>query len=180
MGYIRSSPLPEIEVKSSCPSCNIKCHWLTGKFLLKSLSQSNSLIFDFFYSLFLTWRYVPKILPILSLNVNSISPFHEYIITNIKHPIYDINPSVLRKLHLVNLFPGFTSSELRVTSSMVINNLFSDFIENNFVNFTVVYTDGSVYPFWLVILFIFPHYIFHLQVIHSLPLLPSQLSVLFL
>ncbi|KAL4154598.1 hypothetical protein QTP88_000455 [Uroleucon formosanum] len=95
MGYVRSSPLPAIEVESSCPPSNIRCRWLAGKFLLKSLSYSSSPIFDLFYSLFLTWRYVPKNLPVISLVANSVSPFHEYILTNIKLPIYEIEYQAL-------------------------------------------------------------------------------------
>ncbi|KAL4150005.1 hypothetical protein QTP88_003854 [Uroleucon formosanum] len=95
MGYVRSSPLPAIEMESSCPPFNIRCRWLAGKFLLKSLSHSSSPIFDLFYSLFLTWRYVPKNVPVLSLVANSVSPFHEYILTNIKLPIYEIGYQAL-------------------------------------------------------------------------------------
>ncbi|KAL4154600.1 hypothetical protein QTP88_000457 [Uroleucon formosanum] len=127
MGYVRSSPLPAIEVESSCPPSNIRCRWLAGKFLLKSLSYSSSPIFDLFYSLFLTWRYVPKNLPVISLVANSVSPFHEYILTNIKLPIYEIEYQALllpAQVLLVNPFPSLSSSELRVTYPAVINSLF--------------------------------------------------------
>jgi len=90
MGYVRSSPLTAIEVNSLYPPFNIRTCWLAGKFHLKSLSLFNCPIFDTFYSLFLTWRYVSKSLPILALTANYISPFHQYVLTNFKHPMYEI------------------------------------------------------------------------------------------
>jgi hypothetical protein len=147
MGCVRPSPLPGIEVKSLCPPFNIRCRWIAGKFLLKSLSRSNCSIFDTFYSLFLTWRYIPKSLPVFSLTANNISPFHQYISTSMKFCVYEIAYEALMystQVHVVNIFPGFISTELRSTSSVVINYLFSDFIINNFTDFTVIYTDGSV------------------------------------
>lgn len=44
------------------------------------------------------------------------------------------------------LFLGFSTMELRTTSPIVINSLFLKFIESNFLNFIVDYTDGSVSP----------------------------------
>ncbi|KAL4119211.1 hypothetical protein QTP88_012055 [Uroleucon formosanum] len=170
MGYVRSSPLPEIEVESSCPPFNIRCRWLAGKFLLKSLSHSSSPIFDLFYSLFLTWRYVPKNLPVLSLVANSVSPFHEYILTNIKLPIYEIGYQALllpAQVLLVNPFPSLSSSELRVTSHAVINSLFTNFIDNNFADFIVVYTDGSVSPLSAGYSFYIPN--LHISFTNNLP-----------
>ncbi|KAL4099050.1 hypothetical protein QTP88_023545 [Uroleucon formosanum] len=175
MGYVRSSSLPAIEVESSCPPFNIRCRWLAGKFLLKSLSHSSSPIFDLFYSLFLTWRYVPKNLPVLSLVANSVSPFHEYILTNIKLPIYEIGYQALllpAQVLLVNPFPSLSSSELRVTSPAVINSLFTDFIDNNFANFIVVYTDGSVSPLSAGYSFYIPN--LHISFTNNLP--PSSSS----
>ncbi|KAL4154303.1 hypothetical protein QTP88_000450 [Uroleucon formosanum] len=177
MGYVRSSPLPAIEVESSCPPSNIRCRWLAGKFLLKSLSYSSSPIFDLFYSLFLTWRYVPKNLPVISLVANSVSPFHEYILTNIKLPIYEIEYQALllpAQVLLVNPFPSLSSSELRVTYPAVINSLFTDFIDNNFADFIVVYTDGSVSPLSAGYSFYIPN--LHISFTNNLP--PSSSSSL--
>lgn len=144
--------------------------WFASKFLLKSLSHSSFPIFDLFYFLFLTWRYVPKTLPVFSLVNNFISPFHDYIFTNIKLLLYETAYEALMysaQVNLVNLFPGFTSSGLRVTSPVVINNLFSDFIVNNFVDFTVIYTDGSVSPHSAGYLFYIPK--LHISFINNLP-----------
>ena len=149
MGYVRSTPLPGIEVESTCPPFNIRSRWLAGNFLLKSLSQANCAIFDTYYSLFLTWRYIPKSLPVLSLTANSISPFHQYIITHTKHPVYEIAYETLlhsTPVHVVNLFPDFSTSDLKTSSPAVINNLFLAFIESKFPDYMVVYTDGSVSP----------------------------------
>ncbi|KAL4153575.1 hypothetical protein QTP88_001408 [Uroleucon formosanum] len=177
MGYVRSSPLPAIEVESSCPPSNIRCRWLAGKFLLKSLSYSSSLIIDLFYSLFLTWRYVPKNLPVISLVANSVSPFREYILTNIKLPIYEIEYQALLLpglVLLVNPFPSLSSSELRVTYPAVINSLFTDFIDNNFADFIVIYTDGSVSPLSAGYSFYIPN--LHISFTNNLP--PSSSSSL--
>ncbi|KAL4112254.1 hypothetical protein QTP88_016075 [Uroleucon formosanum] len=175
MGYVRSSPLPAIEVESSCPPFNIRCRWLAGKFLLKSLSHSSSPIFDLFYSLFLTWRYVPKNLPVLSLVANSVSPYHEFILTNIKLPIYEIGYQALllpAQVLLVNPFPSLSSSELRVTSPAVLNSFFTDFIDNNFADFIVVYTNDSVSPLSAGYSFYIPN--LHISFTNNLP--PSSSS----
>lgn len=55
-----------------------------------------------------------------------------------KFPVYEVAREVLMhstQIHVVNIFPGFTSIESRSTSPVVINNLFSDFIDNNFHKF---------------------------------------------
>ena len=146
MGYVRSSPLPAIEVESLCPPFNIRFRWLADNFLLKSLSLSNCPIFDTFYSLFLTWRYVSKSLPILALSANSISPFHQYVLTNFIHPLSEITYEVIlysTHVHIADIFPDFSSSDLRNSSHVVINNIFSELIECNFSDFIVIYTDGS-------------------------------------
>jgi hypothetical protein len=64
MGYVSSTSCPTMEVESTCPPFNIKCRWLAGKFLLKSLSYSDHRIFDTYYSLYLNWRYVSKSMPV--------------------------------------------------------------------------------------------------------------------
>jgi len=54
MGYVRSTPCPAIKVETICSPFNIRCQWLAGKFILKSLAHFNHLIFNIYYSLFLT------------------------------------------------------------------------------------------------------------------------------
>jgi hypothetical protein len=76
MGFVKSTLCPVIEVEANSAHCNIRCLWLACKFLLKSLAYSNHLIFDMFYSLFLSWRYVPKSMPILSISTSALSNFH--------------------------------------------------------------------------------------------------------
>lgn len=61
LGYVRSTPCPAIEVESTCPPFNIRCHWLVGKFFLKSLSYSDHHIFDIFYSLYLIGDMFPNL-----------------------------------------------------------------------------------------------------------------------
>ena len=149
MGYLKSTPLPAIEEESMCPPFNFRCRWLAGKFLLKSLSVSNLKIFDIFYSLFQSWRYVPKSLPVLSLTANSISSFHQYILTYARPPLYEYDYDSFLNIPLVHLdkfFLGISSVDLKTTSPIVINNLFSDFLFTNFPDFVAVYTDVSVSP----------------------------------
>jgi len=50
---------------------------------------------------------------------------------------------------------------------MVINSLFSDFIENNFANFIVVYTNGSVSPLLAGYSFYIPN--LHISFTNNLP-----------
>jgi ribonuclease HI len=175
MGYVKSTPLPAIEVETICPPFNIRCRWLAGKFLLKSLSHSNSSLFDTFYSLFLSWRYVPKSLPVLSLAANSISPFHQYIFTHTKIPLYEqAYDSFLNipDVHLKIIFPGISTNELTLLSPTIINNIFSDFLDTNFSDFFTVYTDGSVSPLSAGYSFYIPQ--FHISFTSNLP--PSSSS----
>lgn len=147
MVNVKSSPIPEIEVESSSPSLNIRYRWLTGKFLLKSLSLFNSTIFDSFYFLFLT----SKSLPILSLMGNSISDLYGYILTCTKTPRYERDCDALiitTHIHVINPFLGIPTVDLSTTSPAVINHFFSDFINCNFPDFITVYTDGSVSLFF--------------------------------
>ena len=67
----------------------MRCRWLAGKFILKSLAQSNQTIFDTYYSLFLNWRYTLKSISVLSIAANSLSNFHQHIIKYIKPQIYE-------------------------------------------------------------------------------------------
>jgi len=75
MGYVNSTPCPTIEVESICSPFNIRCRWLAGKFILKSLSHSNHLIFDIYYSLYLNWRYL------------SLKPLQSYLLSLIPFPV---------------------------------------------------------------------------------------------
>jgi hypothetical protein len=109
MGYLRSTLTPAIEVETVCPPFNIRCRWLAGKFLLKSLSNSNSIIFDTFFSLFLNWRYVQKSLPVLSLTANSLSSFPEYIFSSNLLPCFDISYDSLLYLPSVKTLASLTS-----------------------------------------------------------------------
>lgn len=124
-------------------------------------------------------RYVSKSLPILALTANS-APFHQYILTNSQLPMYEIGYEALlysTHVHIADIFPGFSSFGLRNSSSVVVNNIFSDFIECNFPDFIVIYKDGSVFPLYQqVSLSTFLSYTFHVQVIYPLPHLLSQMN----
>lgn len=89
MGYLQSTPCPVIEVETNCALFNIRCRWLANKYLLKQLAYSNHDIFDMYYSLFLTWRYVPKSIPILSIAANSLLNLHQFTIKLTKLPLYE-------------------------------------------------------------------------------------------
>jgi hypothetical protein len=89
MGYVSSTPCSAMEFESTCPPFNIRCRWLAGKFLLKSLSYSDHRIFDTYYSLYVNWRYVPKSMSVLSIIAHSISNSHQYIINSTKLPLYE-------------------------------------------------------------------------------------------
>jgi ribonuclease HI len=58
---------------------------------------------------------------------------------------YDV---ILYSTHVLiaDIFPGFSSLDLRNSSPVGINNIFSDFIVCNFPDFIVIYMDGSVSP----------------------------------
>lgn len=91
MGYIRSTHCAAIKVETLCPPLNIRCRWLAGKFILKSLSTSNHLIFDTFYSLIFLWQYVKKSFPVLLLTANSILSFLPYILNTLKLSRYEFS-----------------------------------------------------------------------------------------
>lgn len=57
---------------------------LARKFLSKSLSHSSRAIFNIYYSLFVTRRYVPKSMPILSIIAKSFSDFYQSIMNSLK------------------------------------------------------------------------------------------------
>jgi hypothetical protein len=149
MGYLRSTPCPIIEVESNCAPFNIRCRWLTNKFILKQLAHSNHPIFDMYYSLFLTWRYVTKSIPILAISAYSLSNFHQFILKSTKLPCYEqsyefllYSPSVLTDSNFSSLF----SYDLQTMSHSMINKIFSAFLKENFRHYITVYTDGSVPP----------------------------------
>ncbi|XP_060846488.1 uncharacterized protein LOC132926168 [Rhopalosiphum padi] len=150
MGYVRSTPRPAIEVETLCPPFNVRCRWLAGKFLLKSLSHTDHYIFDTFYSLYLNWRYVPKTMPVLSDIANVLSVFHHYVMRSDKPPIYNQSYDSLLyfpPVHLCNLFSDLSSNDFKKMSHCMVNAAFSNHLFVNFPNFIVVYTDGSVSPF---------------------------------
>jgi hypothetical protein len=186
MGYVRSTPGPAIEVETICPSFNIKCRWLAGKFILKSLALSNHIIFDTFYSLFVTWRYTPKSMPILSIAANNLSNLHQYVINLNKFPLYEhpydsllFTPAV----QIVN-FSDISVTELKSMPNSFVNNSFTSYLLLNFSNFIVIYTDGSVSPLSAGYLstylnFMFPSLIIYLLLPISLLLSVTLYSKLF-
>ncbi|KAL4126363.1 hypothetical protein QTP88_010585 [Uroleucon formosanum] len=126
IGYVRSTSCPAIE--ALCPPFNIRCRWLAGKFLLKSLSHTDHHIFDTFYSLYLNWRYVPKSMPVLSVIANILSVFHQYVMSSDKPPIYEQSYDSLLyspPVHLGNLFSELSSKDLKnMSHCMSIMSLF--------------------------------------------------------
>ena len=175
MGYVRSTPCPAIEVETVCPPFNIRCRWLAGKFILKSLSHSNHLIFDTYYSLYLNWRYVPKSMPVLSIIANSLSDFYQYIINSDKLFLYEqpydsllFSPPVQSGNHFSNL----SSKDFRIMSYSAINAAFSNHLNAHFPNFIVIYTDGSVSPLSAGYAFYIPE--LHVSFTNNLP--PSSSS----
>ncbi|XP_026819622.1 uncharacterized protein LOC113558364 [Rhopalosiphum maidis] len=175
MGYLRSTPCSVIEVESDSAPFNIRCRWLASKFLLKQLAHSNNHIFDMYYSLFLTWRYVPKSLPILSLTANSLSNFHQYILNSTKLPLYEQSYESLLFSPLVqteNNFSSLSSNDLQAMPVPMINKIFTDFLNTNFSNHIIVYTDGSVSPLSASFSFYIPE--LHISFTNNLP--PSSSS----
>jgi len=148
MGYVRSTPGPAIEVETICPPFNIRSRWLAGKLILKSLARSNHNIFDTFYSLYITWRYTAKSMPVLSIAANSLSNFHQSVLKSYKLQLYEQPYDSLLCTPLVQIdnFSNFSYIELKSMSSAFVNKLFSNFLNLNYPNFTIIYTDGSVSP----------------------------------
>jgi hypothetical protein len=134
MGFVKSTPCPVIEVEANSAPFNIRCQWLASKFLLKSLAYSNHLIFDMFYSLFLSWRYVPKSVPILSISASALSNFHQYICKSSKLPLYEQSFESLLFFPLVRLdnqFLSLSSLEFKKMSTPMVNKIFSEFLNMN-------------------------------------------------
>uniref|UniRef100_A0A2H8TL40 RNA-directed DNA polymerase from mobile element jockey n=2 Tax=Melanaphis sacchari TaxID=742174 RepID=A0A2H8TL40_9HEMI len=174
MGYVRSTPGPAMEVETFCPPFNIRCRWLAGKFILKSLAHSNHIIFDTFYSLYITWRYTPKSMPVLSIAANSLSNFHQFVLNSYKLPLYEQPFDSLLYTPLVQIdnFSNFSHVELKSMSSSFVNKLFSNFLNLNYPNFTIIYTDGSVSPLSAGYAFYIPE--LHISFSNNLP--PSSSS----
>ena len=174
MGYVRSTPGPAIEVETTCPPFNIRCRWLAGKFILKSLAHSNHNIFDTFYSLYITWRYMPKSMPVLSIAAYSLSNVHQYIIKSNKLPLYmQCYDSILfTPLVQIDNFSDSSYIELKSMSLFFVNKLFSNYLNLNYPNFTIIYTDGSVSPLSAGYSFCIPE--LHVSFSNNLP--PSSSS----
>ncbi|KAL4142166.1 hypothetical protein QTP88_004679 [Uroleucon formosanum] len=175
MGYVRSTPGPAIEVETSCPPFNIRCRWLAGKFILKSLANSNHIIFDTFYSLYITWRYTPKSMPVLAIAANSLSNFHQYVLKSNKLPLYEqpydsllFTPST----QIDNFSDLLCYMKLKSTSRFFVNNYFSNYFNLNYPNFIIIYTDGSVSPLSAGYSFFIPE--LHVSFSNNLP--PSSSS----
>uniref|UniRef100_A0A2S2R880 RNase H type-1 domain-containing protein n=1 Tax=Sipha flava TaxID=143950 RepID=A0A2S2R880_9HEMI len=102
-----------------------------------------------YYSLFLTWRYVPKSLPILPLTANSLSNFHQYILNSTKFPLYEKSYESLLFSPFVqteNNFFSLSSNDLQTMPVPMVNKIFSEFLNINFSDHIIVYTDGSISP----------------------------------
>ncbi|VVC28773.1 Ribonuclease H-like domain,Ribonuclease H domain [Cinara cedri] len=146
MGYVKSSSGLAIEVETICPF-NIKYRWLAGKFILKSLALFNHIIFDTFCSLFFTWRYTPKAMPVLSIVANNLFNFHQYVINSNKFPLYEHPYNSLLFIPAIQIinFSDLSVTELKSMPNSFVNNSFSSYLLN-FSNFIIIYTDSSVSP----------------------------------
>lgn len=103
-----------------------------------------------YYSLFLTWRYVPKSIPILSITANSLSNFFQYITKSTKLSLYEQSYEPLLTLpsvHTENNFSSISSKELQIMSYPMVNKIYSEYLDANLCNYFSVYTDGPVFPF---------------------------------
>jgi len=174
MGYVRSTPVPAIEIETNCPPFYIRCRWLASKFILKSLAHPNNDIFDTFYSLSITWRYTSKSLPVLSIAANSLYNFRQYVIRPNKFSLYEQSYESLLFTPLVHIenFFDMPSSMLTSMSSTFVNDHFSNYLNLNYPNFTIIYTDGSVSPISAGYSFYIPK--FHFSFSNNLP--PSSSS----
>jgi len=115
---------------------------------LKALSDPHSTLFNQFYSLNSSWRYVTKSLPILVSIASSLSClsllilrpknrlflYHTSFGSILSNSIATIKPSSL----------GYSHISLLQFSAQVIDNLFNFFISSEFPDFCLVFTNGSV------------------------------------
>jgi ribonuclease HI len=149
IGAVRSAPNICLEVECVCPPLEIRARQLAGKFLLKHISNSHDSIFKMFLSLASNWRYVPKTLPILASIAFSIKPLTPSIIIS-QNRLYCFDLPfgaliLLSRVHILNLFKDCKDSSTRVNMpTFSVNQIFNDFIDTNFHNYCLVYTDGSV------------------------------------
>ena len=177
MGYVSSTPCPAMEVESTCPPFNVRCLWLAGKFLLKSLSNSDHCIFDTYYSLYLNWRFVHKSMPVLSIIAHSISNFHQYIINSSKLPLYEQSYDSLiffPQIHSNNQFLDLSPNDLKSMPSSSVNAAVLNYFNERFFNFIVVYTDGSISPLSAGYAFYIPD--LHLSFSSNLPSTSSSFT----
>lgn len=149
MAYVISTPWPAVEIESICLPFNIRCVWLAGKFILKSLSH-NHLIFDIYYSLYLIWLYVSKSTPFLSIIANAVSCFYQFTLNSVKLPLYELPYDSLLCSHHVQpdyQFSDLSSNDFKSKSYSMISDAFSNYLNINVPNFIIIYTDGSISSF---------------------------------
>jgi len=177
MGYVKSTPDPAIEIDLTCPPFNIRCRWLAGKFILKSLAHSNHNIFDTFYSLFITWRYTFKSLPVLTIAANSPSNFHQYVIKSNKLLLYE-QPYDIHLFTILVRFHSFSNFPLTVLKSMslsLVNKYFS--ILTTLTSLSSILT-AQYHPYQRDIPFIYLIFTFLSLTIYLLRSLPILLSAM--
>ncbi|XP_025418121.1 uncharacterized protein LOC112688914 [Sipha flava] len=170
IGALRSTPSPAVEVETACPPLHIRCRWLAGKFLLKSLANLHPDIFYDYLEIYYSWRYVSKSLPILALTAHSLALIREYIIKSDKLPLYETNfPSLLLSptIHFSKNFLEFPIDYLKIAQPNFVNGLFLDYIRNNFPDFILIFTDRSVTPLSASFTFVIPE--FHISFTNNLP-----------
>lgn len=154
-GAIRSTPSLAIEIEMACPLLYIRCRWLAGKLLLKSLGSLHSDTSLNYLEVYYYWRYVQKILPILALTTHLLAPIREYIIKSNNLPLFETSFSSLLLLpimHSNKIFLKFTIEFLKVTQPNFINGLFLDYISKSFTDFIWIFTNGSVTSLLILLL----------------------------
>ncbi|KAL4098867.1 hypothetical protein QTP88_023385 [Uroleucon formosanum] len=147
IGALKSTPNAAVEIETYVPPFNIRNGWLAGKFLLKNFSFRYPTIFNSFLDIYFSWRYVKKSLPILASTAYSLTSIRDFVINSKKLPLYEINYMALSYSPIVHTnrhFLNCTSKSLKSISPIIVNNLFLDYIQNNFPNSILIYTDGSV------------------------------------
>lgn len=170
IGALKSTPNAAVEIETACPPFNIRNRWLAGKFLLKNFSLRHSTIFNSFLDIYFSWRYVKKSLPILASTAYSLSSIRNFVTNSKILPLYEINYLALSYSPIVHTnrhFLNFTSKALKSISPIIVNNLFLDYIQNNFPNSTLIYTDGSVSPLSAGYAFFIPD--LHISMSNNLP-----------
>jgi len=79
-------------------------------------------------------------------------------------------------VHINKQFLKATSKSLKSISPIIVNNFFLDYIQNNFPNSTLIYTDGSVSPLSAGYAFFIPD--LHISKSNNQPLLPPHSFVI--